>query len=248
MSGGGAVRMLMEGGQGRAPGAEESCSAPQSESQVARRQAHTGNAIPSAGESAFLRARSRCKGGIGRGVATCSLLSRSLLSRNLRVIFFFPRTRSCRSRGHRKSKATLLSFTRKVILRRSGPGGLQRVSPSLASPLPHGLILLSEERSPRIECSLRGEGGGATCAATQIGKQHLHPVGPSGISPRTSHMCTCEEGGRTGQFWCCGREETAGGGGRSPPSSWPLAARNVPLAARNVPKSIFRMRGFHARL
>ena len=53
------MRMLMEGGQGRAPGAEESCTARQSDSQVVRCQAHNGNAISSAGKSAFLRVRSQ---------------------------------------------------------------------------------------------------------------------------------------------------------------------------------------------
>jgi hypothetical protein len=48
ISGGGAMRMLMEGGQGRVPGAKESCSARHNDSQVVRRQAQTGNATAAA--------------------------------------------------------------------------------------------------------------------------------------------------------------------------------------------------------
>ena len=106
---------------------------------------------------------------IGRGAATCSFLSHSLLSRNLRVICIFPRSRSCRCKAH-VGGAERVRRRCCLLLERSICGALDlggcSVSVLVWRDLPHALLLILEERRPRVECSLGWQGGGRLALRT----------------------------------------------------------------------------------
>ena len=127
--------------------------------------------------SAFLRARSQLlqKGGSQSpgnelpgtrrcGVAShAGLVTCSLLNRNLRVIFFLPRRRSCRSRVHvggaeRVRRRCCLLLERSICGAQDQGGFIASVP--VRRVFPHDLIHLLEERRPRVECPLGGEGWG----------------------------------------------------------------------------------------